>query len=266
MFTPTDLDDLKYLPDVYVRLFHAIERKRPSMTDAFAQTLELTTTWNAEVLDKLCSDGCAIIRGVFATADHWLERLAHDRPALTQRTFVLANLFTHIYTQANYWHVLLDGVLFEGVFERDGEALLASVASSAEIDILDLLQNVLDPLTEYRYVPATEAETQAARSALQQIQDKLALAGRRDVAATLARFVPFYSSVKRWQVVFKDLSKQSFQRVIPPLRAELLSAARELGVEVPDPAPWALLTFIDERLLPAVFTAVTGDLERGHSL
>jgi hypothetical protein len=226
----------------------------------------LTRTWDTEALDRLCEAGCTIIHGVFATVDHWREHLAREAPALPQRAFVLANLFTNIYTQANYWYVLLDGVLFEGMFERDGATLLASVSAGADVSVLDLLQNVLDPLTEYRYVPATQAETAAARSAFAHIQDRLVAVGRGDVAAALARFVPFYSAVKRWQVVFKDVSRQHFQRVIPPLRADLLSAAEELGIKVLDPAPWALLTLIDERLLPAVFSAVASDLDRNPSL
>jgi hypothetical protein len=162
-----------------------------------------------------------------------------------------------IQLQGNYWHVVIDGVIFEGVFEDVCEARLAEVCTAAGVELLQILSEVVEPLTPYTFVQISKERIAAAEAKKKTIIAQLQSAKRPDLAEYLEKFIPFYSAQKRWQMDFKSVHRDCHMTIMTPVNVDLIAAARELGLQIEEEeisTSWDIIDVIDERILPFIAT------------
>ena len=250
-----DVARLPRLHPVYVALFEHIRRFRPEMQAEAESLAELVADLDADAFDRVVQDSVAQIRGAFALARILMGEAESAEPTVAVLKLCTAYRLTQL--QANYCYVLVDGVLFEGVFEDWSEQRLREIAGVGGLDLLDLLETLVEPLTDYHYVPMTEARVARARRGHAELQGRLRALHRGDLADYLDRFIPFYSGVKRWQVEFKDAHRAEFMTVIDPLCEALVGRARALGLSLTDEeveSNWSLLEIVESKILPFLGT------------
>lgn len=272
MYTSVDQKTLPLLSPIYVKLYEAIRGQRPSLQARLEEAVSLALDWDVEGFAGLVQRALEEIEGTFQSVEADL-RDAEAASSPARAALLHFNAFLRIYTHANYWYVLLDGVIFEGVFEDAAGKLLEEIAETARMPLLGLLTDVVEPLTPYHYVEIAEERVAAAE--LQRTRLLAALGGRSDLKQAFDRFLLFHSAVKKWQMDFKEVHRRYFPRYIPKVRSLALESARALGVGIrdedllmsqDDSRPWRLLEIVTEQLVPAACKALPKLAESDSSL
>jgi hypothetical protein len=246
-----DVANLPKLHWVYSTLFEHIARHRPEMQREAEYLAHLVDELDYDAFDRVVQQSVMEIRGAFAFARILMKEAESADPKVTAMKLCHAYRMTQL--QANYRHVLVDGVIMEGVFEDWSERRLQQIAETGAVDILDLLQKIVEPLTDYHYVSITGERIHEARQGKAELQQRLRAAGRDDLADYLERFIPFYSGIKRWQVEFKEAHRDEFMTVIDPLCETLVRTVRGLGLALTDEeveSNWALIAVVEAKILP----------------
>lgn len=253
--TVADIAHFPSLPEVYVLLYNAIRNARPSIDTHLDECVEAVEAWNAPKLDMLFETGAHNMEATFRFVDNCLTTINQQPPSEPLRSFLICQVYKHIYTHANYWYVLMDGVILEGVFEHNGEAFLSEVARTANLPLLTLMQDVIEPLTAYHYAPISTERLAKATELKTQVQQALSEAGRSDLAEALEPFISVYAVVKRWHVRWKEISVRTLQHYIPLVRGMIMDLISQLKLETPKnlAMPWNLLPFVDDEIVPALF-------------
>lgn len=253
MSTLTNVETLPHLDDVYKRLYASIKKYRPTIEDRFQECVLLVKDFDLK-MNSLIELGITEIRNTFWFIEQSLNILEkHELPQPFRAQYILEN-YKRIYTHANYWYVLLDGVILEGVFEAAGEEFLRHISKITKVDMLEILQDIVDPLTQYHYVRDFSSERLVdARQRKEKLHKTLLENSDGELARKFERFIAFYSEVKRWHEMFTDVSKNTFQKLLPPLRDEIILISEEFGVaRAKEMPPWDLLDLIEEELIPAI--------------
>jgi hypothetical protein len=246
-----DVGALPKLHWVYASLFQHIARFRPEMQAEAERLARMVDELDCEAFDDVVRQSVAQIHGAFAMARTLMREAESGDRVIASMKLCTAYRLTQL--QANYCHVLVDGVIMEGVFEDWSEQRLQQISDVGGIPLLDLLQTIIDPMTEYHYVPIDAARLEEARRASLALQERLRAADRPDLADYLKRFIPFYSGIKRWQVDFKEAHREEFMTVIDPLTDRLVETVRALGLPLHEKeieSNWSLLEVIEAKILP----------------
>ena len=219
----SSLSDFPLLDQIYIDLFNAIARQRPLITKEYEELKRLAEEFNHDDFEKKVMEGLEQIRGTFHMVDRMLEASKKEESAISSLLILEAHQL--IYTHANIWHVVIDGVIFESVYEVSGNELLDDVASTVGMGVLELLMDVVEPLSSYNYIEIDEDRVHRAHQLRQQFSPKL----EKHLSERFERFLEFHSGVKRWQVEFQDHSRKYFQVYIPKVREMCIICSRELG-------------------------------------
>lgn len=253
--SPIRVENLQHLPSVYVALYDAISKHRPSLTDRLAECQQAMEALNTNLLEQFFLSTVSHVNATFRYVEKVIDLTDSGAVSPEIGRPLICEAYRRVYTHANYWYVLVDGVVLEGIFEAAGDELLQEISNAADVSELALLEGVFDPLTTYHYVHVDTAKVRRARALKAEIEGRLERCGHHTTILRLNRFLHLYDLVKRWQPRFGELSASTFQRVIPRLREMVIGVATDVGVTVgeEDAMPWRLLDLIDETILPACF-------------
>lgn len=247
------------LDQVYQRLYDFISDLRPSIqTELKAITREIELgQWD---VDASCGTALKHIEG---NVDFNLSLLStmkqhHDDGSMQTPAYLiyLIEITRSLYGHANYWYTIINGIVFESTIQVYAEKFLNEVSQLAGYDKLDLLCDIIEPLTEfkyYKYVPADVLSN--AHSELKVVKTDLQSKNRSDLADKLSIFISDYSRLKYWNLEYKRVSNDNLGPTLRCVKKEILQVINNF-----DPceaicwesAPWDYLPLLSERTIPKV--------------
>lgn len=247
------------IDQVYQRLFDFISDLRPSIqTELKAITREIELgQWN---VDASCGTALKQIEG---NLDFNLTLLStmkqhHADGSMQTHAYLiyLIDIMRSLYGHANYWYTLINGIVFESTIQVYTEKFLNEVSQLTGYNKLDLLCDIIEPLTEfkyYEYVP--EDVLSNAHSELKVVKTNLQRKKRSDLAHKLSIFISDYSRLKYWNLEYKRVSNDSLGPTLRSVKKEILEVINNY-----DPceaicwesAPWDYLPSLSERTIPKV--------------
>ena len=237
---------------VYPTLYDAIGRHRTTISDSLAILTEATYEFDYERITSYVNDALNIIEGNFRVVDDLLATMQRDDVPEAVRDILAISAYRMTYTQADYWHVLIDGIIFEGALEEIGREFLEEVSEVTHIAVLELLESAIDPETRaYTSGKASGAESEEGPS-VEDVCHLLRERGDPQIEEKFRRFVELYSRVKRWQVEFGEGTRSGFEKYIPDLRERVAAIAKGIGTTLgpEELKPFRLLDVIEEVVLP----------------
>src|SRR5215470_12251292 len=108
---PLDVRKMPGLFWAYAELFEAIARYRPSIRTELERFAGMVERLEHEPLEPIVRQAIREIDGAFALAARLLEEASSASPE--SKVVKLSQAFRATQIQANYWHVMIDGVIFE---------------------------------------------------------------------------------------------------------------------------------------------------------
>ena len=249
-------EDLHALPEHYHRLFTMISRYRPEIIRDLQRLRCEVSGWRWNI-DEDCENGLRQTYSVFDRLLQWQDRLG----ALRQidgdgigELLALYSLYVTAQAYGNYWQVLLDGVIFEGVMEAEAGRLLTELSKRVEVPVVELMFDVVEPQTGYQYLPVAAERKARSDALIASLSERLGPSGR-EFMDTFHRFIHIYSQSKCWNLVFKKCHAKRLDIVFPAYHNRLAAACTQLGFPVSGDTwlPWNLLPHIEQTILPQLF-------------
>lgn len=252
----SEVNALPELADVYKSLFALVVRYRPGFSRLYDQISASVAELNLD-LDEICGPIPETIPRSIEMADRLSREASEllDTGTISREACLVLSVGAYrlVYTSGDAWYVLVDGVLLEGLLEQRVDQLIADVRGPIAIDPLEFL-SILELACGHVYAVSATARVLEAKTRLENVVASLVGAGRSDLAAQVRSFTSIYGRLKYWQEVCHNLSNTYLQPTIPVIRSRLLEAAARCGFEVPKEkrAPWELLPYVDDFILPQI--------------
>ena len=253
---------LKYLSDIYKELFGLIEKYRPVFNDILAQLWREIEAMEFQI-DSYAQRGLSMIYGTMKFTQDAYKRLKpiHERGAMDDRLYfhLIYSLWKIAYLYGNSWYILIDGVIFEGVFEEESQKMLQRISSQLpDTSLLDLLE-MCDCLTAYQYLGVAQDQAQKAKQQYKAIITHLRQHGAEAEGQLLQKFIELYSRFKYWQEQFNQAWETALEPILPILWDEMLALLRQFGFSMNGELalPWNLMPYIDEHVLPQLLAIST---------
>ena len=247
MFSVQSLRNLSF---IYKDLYKAISEIRPSIKNQYRRIHDEISYWEWDIVHD-CGVANNEIRSTMVFVEEQLDWIDQKKELSNeQRLFMLANLYRLIYSHANYWYVLIDGVIFEGLVETLSELLIKKVAAELQRSELDILSDMIEPLTDYQYIAVSSEREQSAHNMLLVLQSK-----NHQLSLEVSRFIQTYSHIKEYQLMFGDLQRTFFGPIIPRCHKKIIDLIEQIGIHklsTEDRMPWNFLPLLRDNILPAV--------------
>ncbi len=248
--TVFSVQNLPNLSCIYKDLYKAISEIRPSIENQYRRIHDEISRWEWDIVHD-CGAANKEIRSTMVFVEEQLDWIDQQKVLSDeQRLFMLGSLYRLIYSHANYWYVLIDGVIFEGLVETLSELLIKKVAAKLQQSELDILSDLIEPLTDYQYIAVSSERKQSAQNMLLILQSK-----DHRLYLEVNRFIQTYSRIKEYQLMFGKLQRTFFEPIIPRCHKEIVNLIeqmdiRELSTE--DRMPWNFLPLLWNNILPTV--------------
>ena len=247
MYSVHSLGNLSF---IYKELYRTIAELRPSIEDEYQRIHDELDRWEWDVA-RDCDIANREIRSTMVFVGEQLDWIDQQQCLSSeQRLFMIATLYRLIYSHANCWYVLIDGVIFEGLVETLSEILIRTVAAALQQSELDILSDLIEPLTDYQYKTISSERQQSAQDMLLVLQFR-----DQELHDEARKFVRIYSGIKEYQLMFNELHGTFFQPLIPRCHQELVGLIEEIGIRElsdDDKMPWNFMPLLWEDILPSV--------------
>ena len=130
------------------------------------------------------------------------------------------------------------------------ELLIKKVAAELQRSELDVLSDLIEPLTDYQYIAVSSGRKQSAQNMLLMLQSR-----NHRLYLEVDKFIRTYSRIKEYQPMFGKLQRTFFEPIIPRCHKEIVNLIeqmdiRELSKE--DRMPWNFLPLLWNNILPKV--------------
>lgn len=244
----TILDSYTALPWPYKRLYSAIRELRPSMAERVVEIDRLARSMDHAALGALVESAESVIASAFDLIGDAVEAwLAEQSP---DTAYGICNAYLLAYLQANYWYVLLDGIYLEGAYEAYGVDLLNRVGEATGIPVISILAGDLD-----RSGAALSSASRQAPS----VDVSGALSFHPEMKEEFSRFRVLYEVTKRWQAMFSELSRRTFETNLLPLRRAVFEVGSIVGVDLEHVDVFALPRAVQDLVMPEVLRLRASD-------
>lgn len=250
-----EIDNLKYLSDVYKELFKLVIKYRPSLQTYLTRVWEKIRKMDID-LDE-CAKECYenFIEGMKAVEEmhEKLENLYTKKLIDDREYFIyLFSLYKLAYTHGNAWYILMDGVVFEGILEEEMEQFLTYATSKMGISVLEFMETI-EPLT----TPYTHKDPKSREKAKKKFEAYLKkLRECNDVETTdkVMRFLDIYRKLKLWQKKFNLAYDEHLHKPLQKLWSSLTNILKSFNITVPDKylMPWTFIPYIEDAVLPDI--------------
>ncbi len=249
MFSVQSLHNLSV---IYKDFYEAISEIRPSIKGQYQRIHDEISCWEWDIVHD-CGVANTEIRSTMVFVKEQLDWIDQEKELSNQqKLFMLGSLYRLIYSHANYWYVLIDGVIFEGLVETLTELLIKKVATELQRSELDILSDLIEPLTDYQYVAVSSEREQSARNMLLMLQSK-----NHQLSLEVRRFIQTYSHIKEYQLMFGELQRTFFSPIIPRCHKKIVDLIEQMDIHklsTEDRMPWKFLSLLWDNILPAVLT------------
>lgn len=247
MFSVQNLSPLSY---IYKELYEVIFKLRPSIEGEYQRIHNEIDHWDWDAA-RDCKTAEKAIRSTMGFVGEQLDWIDQQKELSNEsRLFMISSLYRLIYSHANYWYVLIDGVIFEGLAEVLSEHLIKKVASELEQSELVILSDLVEPLTDYQYTAISIQREQSAQDMLFRLKSR-----NQQLYHELNKFIQTYSSIKEYQLMFNELHGTYFQPLIPRCHKKIVDLIELMGIRelsTDDMMPWNLLLLLWDDILPAM--------------
>lgn len=255
------IEDLKSLDPIYVNMFKCIAQYRPKYHEHLRELWDETEKMVLDV-DRVAGNAIAQIRGVMAAVKDVFNNVRELRQKGVLQNeeayFLLVyNMYKTAYIQGQGDKVLVDGVLFQAVFEEVTYEMLNRVCDLVPgKSMLDIMETI-EPLTSFKYSDVEKARVDRAEAEFEEILKALIGTGEE---ARLRSFVELYSRVKYWEQQFDLVMDEAFDPTVVEVRAALFSLLERFQM-LPEEdvcySPWLLMPYMEERVFPTIFARYT---------
>ncbi len=257
MFSVQSLDRLSF---IYKELYETISKLRPSLKYQYRRIHDDINRWEWDITND-CNIAEKEIRSTMFFVDKQLNWIDQEETLSDEhRMFMLCTLYRLIYSHANYWYVLIDGVIFEGLVEPLTERLIKEVGVVLHRSELEILSDLIEPLTDYQYKAISSKRKDAAENMLQVLQSS-----DHQLALKVSKFTQTYSCIKEYQLMFEELHRTFFEPLIPRTHKKIVDLIQQMDIRElsqEDRLPWNFLPLLWDEILPSMLAK--GDFQENQ--